>query len=1385
MKKLILIVSIILSILGMAIVALPTFLRITGLAQPLKKYLLSSLLEEGKYTFNLDDFKIGLGRIEFYKLSFKTKNDRYDVSIDNLRFYYDLGQLIIHPKTPLRALQSVTLVQPKVVLRRDSVKSTADQNSKWQEIERFLDQLKEKVAIKSLRIEQAKIVVLQNDGSELPLATRLSGELFGRTRDRFEVSLEGALLARHEQNVHITAKIDLNRPYFKLLAKIDRYRLDNSGINRLFAAPELQTGSLSGWLLAENRGVSLKNVRLFGEFEFENCDLSLKKIQLDSLKFKAILTDNQLLVENLQGRFNGAQLTGNFQLADVFEPILEGNFQIDRLLLKDVPGMNSEAQWINQSRASVALRLRYDFSKQKSDLWLEDGQLKKEDAIWANRLQAHIRISKDTVRVPNFKLRFLKKNRIWGHALLLKKPAIFSIALNMERKNDQHVIFDRLSQKINHFDVQLSYLIDKQLLKGQWHYRLNGGQDSLFVFNGSIQGNADSVRVDVLSENEAGLQASLRMAGLKHGFQIKKGIIKNFPFDKLSSAPILSDFLARVYNKLEIRSLDKNTIETHLLLTDKKNIKNQLDILAFVRNITSPTPSFTGLCRIKNITGKINVDFSADHLVGHFNFKDQIMGNLNLDLKKQEYLNGRIDLNNFQIVQAFSDSLAPDNFRFLGSINGFIEVTGDLNHPQLTADLKGDRFVFNDIGYYQAAVKLLANKDSLRVDSLLIAINNLPIVQGKAKINLKQDTVSGAFTGNEVDVEQLLATFWEKHVFLSGIANYSMNVSGSLKQPVFDMDLTIQNGYLDRIPFDNFSIRLKNKYRDGGSLFDLENQIFQFERLVFSKKDRYELNGLGEIPFDPTRKLDVYANFKGDLFCLIPYYQPFFEKGVSDVELHLALGGTLEQIRLSSGYLLINNGELWLKNVAHHITDITGVVEKRGDSNQVNFINVTGKSGGETLTINSVRNIVLANGRALQPWYFKELDLDFGVLKLTTTGKGVRLHIPGLMQKGDEGRMFLTGINDGEAFYFAGPVKHPVARGKVVLYDTRMTFPFIEDSHPGSKPSVVVNFLENINWDVQVVSGEDVVYYREIPAYIDNVNTELYIDESSPGLHFKGILNQGTFHVTGRLSSSRGRLEYLDQTFRVDYFQAEFTESSPYPIISGQAWTTIRDSIGAVPKTVYLKLYALDQETKEEKQQGSWENFKFKLVSADPQIGESQEQVLAYLGFSVGNLRDKMTSVGGAVAEKYVFRPLFRPIERALERNLGIDMVRINSNIARNLFYSSIGFGQHGVNRNQLLINPFNTQTPYLFLMQSSEVTIGKYLTQNLFLTYTGQLVSFYDQTKPSFDINHSIGLEYRFLRNILLEIEYDRELMGYYKIQNQKQYLEDFRIRLRHSFTF
>ncbi len=1385
MKKLVLIFSLVITFLGIFVVAFPYLLKWTGLDQPVKKYLFQKIIQDYHLKIDLSDFKIGLGSVELSNLTVHTQNEQLSIQVKKVRFLYDLMDLITHPTEPLHALSSIAIVEPQITFTRDSVTAAQNSSTTWQRWNQFIRTVAHERGLNFFKVEKAAVFLNNNRQKSITLVSNLDG--FFKTNDfnLFKLKVEGDLLGSRAQKIDLTAELNLQRKKLKIFNDFNHFRFTQSELTRFFPQISAFEGVLNGWLMVENVEGDLGQFLCNGQIDFSNGILRVRNTRFSSITGKAIFTDNRLIIDSLQGKLNEASFIGNVQISDIFKPALNGFLEIKNLALGDVQSLINYTSVPSGLQATARLEFEFTPQTKSMELNVRHGTLNSAHQRLLSDLQFVLNATPQKWEIRHVKAKVKNQGLLKAEILVNREQNQSRFTLQLRKKTGQHVIFDGLNQKQHDFEINGYFNQLNDRLWGRWQYALHDSTDSVFAVNGQFVGTSSDLKISVTKSNKKGFAAYLHLSDLFNSWRIENGFVRNFPFERLTSVQLLQQFLNSTSTQLNLSGSLQQKVFTKIAFFNKHKPQDRVEIQSAIDHFLSGRFVIDGLCRLKNLEGRLHLAVSPEKLRGDFNFKNQVSGTVSIDLKKSEYLFSQIMFRDFRVIKALADSIQDDDLRALGSLDGQLIIEGSLNDPRIRGEIAGDRFVFNEIGYYQGNLKFEANKEFIKLDSLLIAINNLPVIQGKGFADIKRDSLQANFKAQEVDVEQLLVTLFKHPPQITGTAAYTLQLQGPVKKPAVSIDLQIKDGFLDRIPFDQLSVLLKNKYQNAQNLLDLEKQRLMFDRFELLKNGRYALNAIGEIPFDPTKNIDVFVNFKGDLLSFIPYYQPFFEKAHSDVELHLAFGGSPEQIRLSSGYLLINSGELWLQNVAKHITNISGVIEKKGDSNQINFINLTGQTGGETLTINTVRNITLTDGRRLQSWYLKDLDLDFGILELTTTGKGVRLHIPGLMVTGDEGRLYLTGMNKHEKFYFAGPLKHPLVHGKVVLYDTRLTFPFIEQGKPGQKPSAVINFLENINWDVLTVSGEDVLYFREIPAYIDNVNTELYIDESSPGLHFTGILSDGSFKVKGLISSSRGRLEYLDQTFRVDYFQAEFTENSPYPIISGQAWTTIRDSIGAVPKTIYLKLYAIDQETKQEKQQGSWENFKFKLVSADPKIGESQEQVLADLGFSVGNIADKVTSVGGAVTEKYLFRPLFRPIERAIERNLGIDMVRFNSNIARNLFYSSIGFGRNGINRSTPLINPFNTETPYLFLMQSSEITLGKYLTQNLFLTYTGQLVSVYDQSRPSFDINHSFGIEYRFLRNILLEIEYDRELMGYYKIQNQKQYLEDIKIRLRHSFTF
>ncbi|MCK4755255.1 MAG: hypothetical protein KAS58_08475, partial [Calditrichia bacterium] len=346
-------------------------------------------------------------------------------------------------------------------------------------------------------------------------------------------------------------------------------------------------------------------------------------------------------------------------------------------------------------------------------------------------------------------------------------------------------------------------------------------------------------------------------------------------------------------------------------------------------------------------------------------------------------------------------------------------------------------------------------------------------------------------------------------------------------------------------------------------------------------------------------------------------------------------------------------GELWLNDVVQHIENINGEIYIENNSNFIVFSNINAEVDGKKLYINNEKTVITSDGVALEPWYFKDLNLNFGILTLQTSKQGVELTIPGLMDEGESGSLALSGKTETEKFYLAGPVEDPYAWGEIVLADSRITFPFPPAE---SEPSNAVKFLRNIYWDVLVKAGKDLQYVRQISGFLGEVNTELNIDPSSEGLIFKGVIEKETFYPEGKLSSSRGRIDYLDLNFRVENFGFVFNKGNE-PEVYGRAWTTVRDSGGAASKTIYLELYAVDEATGLETRRARWEDFRFRLVSADPTIGESQEQVLAYLGYSVGNVEEKAKKVGGAVTDNYLIKPLLRPIERGIEKYLGIDFV--------------------------------------------------------------------------------------------------------------------------------
>jgi len=335
-----------------------------------------------------------------------------------------------------------------------------------------------------------------------------------------------------------------------------------------------------------------------------------------------------------------------------------------------------------------------------------------------------------------------------------------------------------------------------------------------------------------------------------------------------------------------------------------------------------------------------------------------------------------------------------------------------------------------------------------------------------------------------------------------------------------------------------------------------------------------------------------------------------------------------------------------------------------------------------------------------------------------------------------------------------------------------MGFPF--DGGTQAVSNQVSQLLEGLEWDLRVVPGTNTRYVKKLPGGLDNVYVTLELDERYGGLHFTGQLRDKSFRIEGELKSTRGTVEYLDLDFRLEQAGIEFDRNTLVPVVYGRAYTTVADSNG-IPSQIYLTLATVDRSLEgrkvdervlNQRYRARWDELRFQLSSDNASLGASEAQLLAALGYTPERLRQKTVDVIGISADNLVFRPLLRPFERRLERSLGLDVVRLSSRFTRNLIEMNLATG-----------TPFPSK---LYLLRSTRLTVGKYLSNDVYLVYTGQVESGLDYRYqvPGLGLHHTLGLELRINPKLLLEMEYDYDGLLLWR-------KDDTRFWIRHWFPF
>ncbi|GAB4364473.1 MAG: hypothetical protein Kow0042_03070 [Calditrichia bacterium] len=1358
--------------------------RFTPIKSEIRESIKQKLKPHLGEDLSLEEFSLGFGYISFFNVKVGGWDKDYHLEIDEIQIGYSVHKLLFHNFDPLQVIESITFKNPQLSLLPSHQPEENIPDSCEQSLSRIVESFQKLTEIDRIFIQNGNILWEQSPDSLTRWVSGLEGVVIIKSEQGASVHLQGQLFGSANKALTLIGTINFKEKDADISAEIEQCQLKN-GLPFLNGPSfSIREAVLNGKIKITCSSLSLKNLTLKGDLQVGEMKATVYDQHVFTHEFTIQFQGQRILLTPVSGSVEDGKFVLNGNLGEIFNPGIDFSIDFDDYSAKNLKISAPILELLNQGKIQGHLKLIGPRPR-----FVITGN------IYASKLAYSI--------VPFYRssLQFTFVDKIWTF------HSIKTLSVAMEHESRGAIDFNKNTMQLSitsfkKFDSDDFVLIDR--LNGtrmQYSTRMTGDFSTL-TFTGIINGLFshpndtvltteaqfqlvnDYLTINTLKSFPATLGISAKIAHLWDDPTFEILEVRGVPFDSLSTSGII-DALSEKLRADFYFSGPVNFLTAKISLSNHSDGENFFSFIGTTRNLIRSQTGFKGKFTFQTepdpIEGTLSLEELPDRILLSLKTPHVTSGRLIIGTGENDFIEGQFKADSISVIHYLATIPQLQQAVTDGTLSGDVQISGTRSDPLITFDLQGRQFIINENGYYTAHFKGTYQKNRLKFDEAWINHNNRAVFLADFTWNPQTDSVKAEFKGDRIESNFLASTILNDPQIIQGGLRYYITMQGLLQRPFISGTIVMRDGMIQGRAFDNLHIYFEDSIPKSSTLFKIQDHLFKILNFIYVDKEGYTIEATGWAGVDKKSPVDLNITVKGNVLAELPSIIEYFQNPncIGDLELHIT--GTRESPQLDYGKLIIYTGSLEFESVIPKLTDLKAEIELPEGEEFIHIKTLQGMLEDRWVKIYNIPADQVANIQ-LQPWYFEELGLDLGVLILETDPRGIPLSVPGLMTPNDIGYFATEGKTPEEKFYFAGPVDLPHVRGKGKISESRVTFPFLESEEEiTEESSTVIDFLMNINWDVHVVSGLGNRYFVDIPAVIGQVYLDLNIDDVSRGLTFTGRLVDESFRVEGQVESTRGRVEYLDMNFRVERFGAIFSRFELYPQVYGRAYTTVRDSTD-FPRDIYLVLYAIDPETNQEVARGRWEDFRFKLVSSDPTIGETQENVLAYLGYSLDNISTKAGDVGLTLTENYIIRPLVRPLERKLERSLSLDYVRLRSNITSNLFY--FGFQDRlkflgNPNYYQPTVN--NNIDPALLLFQSSEVTLGKYLMYGIYLSYSGQLVSVYDESKLG--LNHRFGLEYRLLRNLLLEFEYDRFYFDpqYYS----REALKDWRIRLRHSFNF
>ena len=1384
-----------------AVVGIQLSWKIFSINDRLLTLLLGEIKPNVQGNVSIEKLEVKLGTIHLKGIKIEWKNQPYIVDVKDLRLGLNLFNLLKYNFNPLRFISDIVVDHPRFVFKysprmltytRKEKSASADSLSKETIPYKYRQRLIDFKFVGRIVMTRGVVGIQDSSGKTHEIIQNLDGWINTENLSRAIVRMNGRFLGARQDNLGVNGQINVKKGILDSL----RLNIINSDLTKAFPEKimsqfEIKRGEMSGRLLLTEKNPKLpRKLDLSGAVQLRNVDVDFLngKIPVRNLSYTIKISHwNAELIEATQDIL-GKKVRVDGNVKNILNPSFHLSLASEAFNLRDII-KTIAPNWKKNVTGAVRATVKVS------------GAVSNPEIV-GNVSGSRLSFNDFPVRRAVILFSWKKSRLSVKRAVLKSRELQASFAGNLTRpgKKANGMFAYRVHGNVLPLlkGVPLRNL-DKLLLSLNGNLRLEKG-NLLNACAFSVAGISEKIDSLRLTGSSTYQNRFFRLNLKEPGENFQGRLTMNYnPPEPILDAELLHlgetfwDVLPLPFEKhlkrhltVSLRINGKKSNYLYTVVAERKNTESLIPSLFQIDgNIAAKNRETAVSGRIQyfplsgtSVLGDIHLKIDPqmiqlqEYRLGNYYY---MTGTFN---RKNQAIKAQIQIDQAQLAHVFDGILLQPILNVHGYMTGLVSLWGTLADPKVVGQLNLKQGVFNGYGYYNGLISFEFAEKLFRVDQLVLNRDREQILAISGATNISDRQLNFQIHGKNVDMKFLSQLFGSRFNFLSGRSTFDLSLLDRWESPDVRGHLEFRKGRLFFVNYDRMSMDL------GKNPSEVNNGSGQpgirIRKMTLIREHKFTVHSRAFFPFSNNREMDVRIKGNGDFLALLLENIPFFSRTTSQSTFSFSIGGTYSAPIYTGGAVDFKKGEIDFRDVLPPARALSGHVQLEPEGQFIHIVSLTGELAGERVVIKSFGQD-LKSQRPLEPLIIHSWGLNFGVIGLKTDQKGIPVHIPGMMGKGEKVWVVAKGKTPDEYFYLAGTSEHPTLRGFAYIRDGNITYPFEEGKKKAEKknekPGFITDVLNRMVWDITIMPQKNVHYVKSIAGLLDKVWINAIVTSPENGLHFSGTISDQTFRIVGKIESTRGTIEYLDLNFSVEKFGVEFDRSQILPIIYGRARTTVTDSTG-FPYNIYLTLYTVDPVTKIEQERGRWGQIHFRLSTDNPNIGTSEGQILTSLGYyslgysskSNAKLRSMATDVIGISADRLLLRPLFRPVERRLEAALHVDMVSFRSRFAQNMI-------ELNYNRDVYYSRQID---PRYLIFRSTQLTIGKYLKNNLFLLYSGEIEAGLDPRyqEKGVGLKHTFDLEYRIKPNLLLELQYNYDSL----LLLHKQ---DLRLQVRYSFMF